>query len=267
LSRTPLGRLLTVMKSDEPHFSRMLLDVEASHIEIDLYRPVDATLHGAEGPPVIVIVPGAASKNWHGYRALCEPLAMALADAGFSSLNFAARGQEPCPGTWSLQSMLTDLGALLHHLRSTGLSRIGLLAYSAGTSVALAYVLQDPNWVRSVAMWGTCFSPFYASFYSDIAEARRRLAKLGTRISDDFRVPSSMMPEHLLPSVTVPLLLAFGTEDQYSSISDQLTAFTRSASSRSEFVVIKNATHAITSAHPAFPDLIAVFRSWFFRTL
>ena len=155
--------------------SGLVLPVDRDSVHVDLYQL-------SKGPPnftgpAIVIVPGAASKEWDRYRAFCVPVAQSFAQAGFCAINFASRGQRPSGGVWSHQNMLADLDAIVTRLQGDRFSRIGLFGYSAGTSVALALAARRAESITSLALWATCFNSFYSSFYADIAEATRRLVK------------------------------------------------------------------------------------------
>lgn len=245
--------------------SCLVLPVDRDTVQVDLYYLSEGQPNVAG--PAIVIVPGAASKEWDRYRSFCVPVAQSFARAGFCAINFASRGQHPSGGVWSHQNMLADLDAIVMRLQSDQSRRIGLFGYSAGTSVALALAARRAESISSLALWATCFNSFYAGFYADMAEATRRLVKMGTTLSQDFHLTDCLLPELALRSTRHPVLLAYGTKDKYSRLEEQVSAFTSSMSSRSELVVLKEAGHALTDADPAFHDLTSILIDWFKRTL
>jgi len=249
--------------------SKIMLPVDSTKIEVDVYGIERVTHRFAAGNRTVVIVPGLTCKNWPNYLGVYEDLATVFSKEGFLCVTFASRGQYPSGGAWLHKNAVRDVDVILNFLYSQGATQdsLGLLGRSIGTSVALSYIVNRPHKVNSVALWGTAYRRLYDSFFGNMEAARRLMDPRRTVIDQSFLFTDEMLPEHLLPSVEHPLLLGYGTEDVYSTLEEQIGAFGMSQSHLSSFVAIKGATHEMDAKHSAFPIYAHTFVNWFDSTL
>jgi pimeloyl-ACP methyl ester carboxylesterase len=240
------------------------LPVGRDEIEMDLYASSGEACDSISRC-CIVIVPGATNKNWPPYQPVCADIAESIAAAGFDCVAFAARGQQPCTGQWSHESLEEDLAAVVDYVEqdSPASLSIGLLALSAGTSPALSFACRYPDRVKCLAFWGTCFRGFYDAFYADLNRAKEVLSEYQTVLREDFSIPERLYPEVLLPRLQVPLLLGFGTKDQHSSMQEHCEALRSCGTNNVSLVIMKDTPHSVHRKHHSFQQYANTMVSWF----
>jgi len=218
---------------------------------------------------IIVIVPGATSKNFPPYASVYADLSEFLARRGFLCVTFAARGQTPTLGTWSHRNAEEDLPRVVCFLQEhdAGPDSIGLFGRSSGANVALSYADRHPTGVGAVAVWGTCYRRFFEAFYSDLDHARSALQDSGTILVQQFALSEESFAEDLLPKIQVPLFMGYGTKDTYSTLGEQVEAFSLVRTRSCTLSIIKDAIHAMDRHHPAFEYYAGTVAMWFESTL
>jgi pimeloyl-ACP methyl ester carboxylesterase len=163
--------------------------------------------------------------------------------------------------------MEEDLDCVVRHIRSVRSGSLGLLGYSAGTSVALSYANRVGLAVFSIALWGTCFRRFYSEYYADLDRARSDLSAMQTSMAPDFEIAEDMLPEYLVPRLNQPIFFGYGSHDTYATLSDQCGLFESSQNTANVLYVLKNGRHAMDKRHPGFTAYARAISEWFDATL
>lgn len=245
-----------------------------------VYLPSNSIRIKRKYPGVCVASSGAGPSYLKDDGTLSEgriKIAEELANAGFASLVYAARGQpfeaikKKSGGGRSHAHMLEDLGAVIDWLASPKYvdgKRIGIFGQCAGGAAAI-YLSLTHDLVSSIVTYGTAtrYSRYY-EYPNRFVEHTSLLKSKGAVV--DLRTEYLKFDiDSIAHLVRKPLLIIGGTKDQkYFNQKDQKNMFEKIISTkRKDFIVIEGATHTPEPFDPYFPKLLQLLINWFQGTL
>lgn len=229
--------------------------IECGPALLEIYAPA-ADVRGR-----VLQVPGLSGPSGIGYRPLYVQLCQTLALDGYEAAFFAGRGHRGRPGEFSFPGLLEDLGAVVDAWIGTG-ETVHLMAKSSGCPVALRFAATVPDLVKSVLLWGASPERVYRDLFPATGETSytKGLRERGTRLAAEFR-GTLFFPEHEIDSVDCPVWVGLGTQDQFSSPSEQLRIFEPGLKCETLFI-IGDCPHSVAKGTSAWTPFYGMIRAW-----
>lgn len=236
---------------------------DKAEIDVDIYITENNLKNNSFRETLtILMVPGAGGKNYPTYQKVYEDLAIDLVNNGFCAITFSPRGHSGSGGLYSHKNVLEDITSVSQYIKNNNYGKDTILfGRSAGAGISAQYAINNPE-IKGIALWGG--PPRIDAWFTleKRADTFHNFTKRGTNFDEDRFLNSIINLEEVIEHVKSPFLLFAGSDDEYTSQTEQFNLWLKVSSTQSMFTIIKGAKHALDSSHAQYKEYRDLLVYW-----
>jgi alpha-beta hydrolase superfamily lysophospholipase len=221
----------------------------------------------APGEPkreTVVIVPGLTSRSHPSYLSVYTDLAEVVASEGFRVVSVTTRGQFGAGGEYNFPNAVDDIAQVIINVQEEFEGKVWLIGRSAGAPIALRVARTlGPNRIAKVLLWGASTKKVYHGLFGPESDGSylRACTEFGSSMASNF-VETLFFPEEEIEYANCPVWLGIGSNDEYSSGSDQALILEQCLLGPCALFFVPLAKHAVRKGDSSWAAFRELVRLW-----